>query len=373
MPVVIGFLVGALPTFIVISIYDSSQTNADYVETSIYISVCSNGVTDLNETCDIPPNLGGYGSSTAQRTCQPGCQAFDPYCGDSILKVRFGEQCDDGNNTAGDLCNATCQSETAVPVNPVGAPTRGPIPDLGANPGNIRSDETKVVLRGKAYPEATVNILVDGQQKGTTRADVNADFVYTMSGITPGTATFGFTALDYSGTPSITTSVVFEVLQSAITTVANIFFPPTIRLSDSQVPPGEFVTMSGQTVPSAKVVTEINGKQKATMEATSDIGGLWALQIDTDSIGEGTHTAKSYFKLGEAVRSGWGRSVSLIVGDGPSVCTGFADINSDSKVNLIDFSIFLTHWNTDHAIADFNCNGQVNLADFSIMLFNWTG
>ena len=48
-------------------------------------------------------------------------------------------------------------------------------------------------------------------------------------------------------------------------------------------------------------------------------------------------------------------------------------MNHDGKVNLVDFSIFLTYWATTAPQADFNCDGQVNLADFSIMLFNWTG
>ena len=49
------------------------------------------------------------------------------------------------------------------------------------------------------------------------------------------------------------------------------------------------------------------------------------------------------------------------------------DLNGDGKVNLVDFSILLTHWNTSDSIADLDSSGNVGLPDFSIMLFYWTG
>jgi hypothetical protein len=64
------------------------------------------------------------------------------------------------------------------------------------------------------------------------------------------------------------------------------------------------------------------------------------------------------------------------VGIGQSAAPGFgvrADLNKDGKVNLVDFSIMLTAWNSANANADINEDGRVGLADFSILLFNWTG
>jgi hypothetical protein len=54
-----------------------------------------------------------------------------------------------------------------------------------------------------------------------------------------------------------------------------------------------------------------------------------------------------------------------------------SDLNRDGKVNLVDFSILLFHWNTDGGRsdppADINQDGRVTLTDFSILIFNWTG
>ncbi|MCA9360257.1 hypothetical protein KC850_04480, partial [Candidatus Kaiserbacteria bacterium] len=54
-----------------------------------------------------------------------------------------------------------------------------------------------------------------------------------------------------------------------------------------------------------------------------------------------------------------------------------ADLNRDTKVNLIDFSILLFWWNSNGGDsdppADINRDGNVSLTDFSRLLFNWTG
>lgn len=358
-----------------------SPAQAVTVSSKLYISICGDGIIETGEVCDDGPgnNIGGYGPTFAQRHCNPDCQSYGPYCGDGILQVRFGEQCDQGAaNGGGGLCSATCQ--TLPPSPPAGNPTTGSpavgsIPEVPeATPGTIPSDTaTKVVLRGKAYPNSTVNILLDGQTFGSVQADSNADFLYTNTAVTPGIATFSFSAVDGNGIPSLTDSVVFDVVQGAVTTVANIFLPPTISVSATQIAPGGLLTISGQSVPFANVTTQIDTQASSTLISPVDVSGTWALQLNTASIATGNHAVKAYFQLGTSTQSGFGRSVSFVVGSGSSGCSASPDLNGDKKVNLVDFSIFLTFWDTAGPQGDFNCDGKVNLADFSIMLFNWTG
>ena len=47
------------------------------------------------------------------------------------------------------------------------------------------------------------------------------------------------------------------------------------------------------------------------------------------------------------------------------------DINGDGSVNIVDFSIMLSKWNTSDPGADLNKDGAVNVVDFSILLSNW--
>jgi cysteine-rich repeat protein len=346
------------------------------VQTSLSMLVCGDGINGGGvEVCDDGINLGGYGSTTAERKCMPGCTAYDNYCGDGILQARFGEQCDDGNTIATDLCSLSCRTLAPAGSTVSGSPTVGSTPFIpGAQAGTIASEtQTRVVLRGKAYPNAVVNVLLDGKIKGTALADSNADFQFISTEITPGTATFGFTAKDSNGVESVTTSVVFDVAQSAVSTVANVFFPPTIQVSERQVPKGEPLTVSGFSVPKASISSEIGGGTKTTLNATADGTGAWALRVDTSSLTDGMHTVKSYFKLDTSIQSGFGKSISFSVGEGAFADTGSADLNGDGKVNLVDFSIFLLKWQSDDIQSDFNADGTVNLGDFSIMLFNWTG
>ncbi len=47
------------------------------------------------------------------------------------------------------------------------------------------------------------------------------------------------------------------------------------------------------------------------------------------------------------------------------------DINGDGSVNVVDFSILLSKWNTSDSASDLNGDGIVNVVDFSILLSNW--
>jgi fibro-slime domain-containing protein len=68
---------------------------------------CGDGVVEVQfgEQCDDGTNLATYGGtgSQASKVCGPGCR-WAPYCGDGIVQSQFGEQCD---STSG--CNSMCQ------------------------------------------------------------------------------------------------------------------------------------------------------------------------------------------------------------------------------------------------------------------------
>jgi hypothetical protein len=47
------------------------------------------------------------------------------------------------------------------------------------------------------------------------------------------------------------------------------------------------------------------------------------------------------------------------------------DANGDNCVNIQDFSILATWFNSSHAAADFNEDGRVNISDFSLLSMNF--
>ena len=353
--------------------------------TTINISICGDAIINIGEACDDGLfNDGTYGSTTAQRRCNANCSAYGPYCGDATLQTLYLEQCDDANNTNGDLCSSICIQEQP-PVSTTTPPAPPPTPtSSGGNGGGGVFDgivpvraQTRVVLGGKAYPNSAVNVLKDGLIVGVIQSDSNADFSYETSAITPGPTTFGFWATDSRGVRSITFTTTFQVTQNAVTTVSNVFLPPTIDLKSKKIKISELLDALGATAPSAKVSLYLDKEQLPRVSATSSTSGLWNITVPIEGLqDESFHTIKSMFEqigAGTQAKSGFSQAVSFYVGARDVQTPGSADLNGDGKVNLTDFSILLFHWNTDHAIADLNADGRVNLTDLSILLFGWTG
>jgi len=71
------------------------------VELSVDPPVCGDGIPQLGEECD-------DGNMTAGDGCENDC-TLTPVCPDSIVET--GEECDDGNSTNGDGCDSSCQLE----------------------------------------------------------------------------------------------------------------------------------------------------------------------------------------------------------------------------------------------------------------------
>lgn len=113
-----GTLVDTSPTIVVQSEYQGAE---QALELTIPQSTpwesgggnpCGNGLPDPGEVCD-----DGDGGAPGG-TCNADCSALT-FCGDDTIQNPNGqggnEQCDDGNTTPGDGCDATCQSETPSP------------------------------------------------------------------------------------------------------------------------------------------------------------------------------------------------------------------------------------------------------------------
>jgi len=340
--------------------------------TTLTISICGDTIVNAGEQCDIPGETGAYSTTILGRQCNTVCQ-YGPYCGDGILQTLDGEECDDGNNVSLDFCSATCKTERAD----TGGGSVGGGGSSGSGGKDVPLGDTQVSIQGKAYPNASVTILIDGTTVGTVRTNNKGEFLFNV-GTEPGTASFGFWAVDSHGTRSLTVNTTFDVTQGAVTNLNGILIPPTIKANTVTVNPGAIITLTGQTVPSSNVEVSIdNGKQ--TLTTLSDTSGNWSVDFDTSTVTVNTHTAKARVTTGQNAlksESVYGTVLSLFVGvEGKA--TSNSDLNRDGKVNLVDFSILVFWWGTpggnSNPPADINQNGKVGLEDFSILLFNWTG
>lgn len=359
--------------FTLISIGIPSSSSAQYIATTtLTISICGNEIVDAGEDCDILGETGVYSQTIAGRQCTPQC-FFGPYCGDGILQTIYSEECDDGNNDSGDFCSALCKIE------PAGSGGGGSSGGGSSGGGGSTKDlgDTLVSIKGKAYPSRTINFLLDTVNVGTVRSDGSGNFEFSAK-TSPGTATLGIWATDSAGTRSITLNNTFDVTQGAITNLNGIVLPPTIRVANQNVNPGDSIVISGQSVPNSAVQVHFNNAQ-IIENTTANGAGDWSLTFNTSRLSIAEHTMRARSVVGTpplTTQSSFSSSLQLFVGvDGKA--TTPSDLNRDGAINLIDFSILIFWWQTNggdsNPPADINGNGKVGLEDFSILLFNWTG
>lgn len=349
-------------------------THADPIiaTSTVSVSICGDALINAGEDCDVPGETGAYSTTIAGRQCDTDCN-YGPYCGDGTLQTLFDEECDDGNNTSDDFCAADCTIEFA---DNGGGSTGGGGSSSSGGRDTVLGD-TQVSIQGKAFPNSTVTILIDGTSVGTVRTNSRGEFSFNIA-TDPGTSSFSFWAVDSLNTKSLTISTTFDVTQGAVTNLNGILIPPTIRASKVNSNPGEVIILSGQTVPNVTVEVSIDNNKKV-LTTVSDASGLWSVNFDTSTVSVDTHTVKARFITGSntlKTESTYGTALSLFVGvEGKA--TSNSDLNRDGKVNLIDFSILIFWWGSpggnSNPPADINQNAKVGLEDFSILLFNWTG
>ncbi|MCA9354013.1 MAG: hypothetical protein KC877_00660 [Candidatus Kaiserbacteria bacterium] len=360
----IAFILFVLP----VSVWAGNQ----YATTTLSLSICGNELVDDGEDCDVIGEIGTYSQTIAGRQCTPQC-LWGPYCGDGILQTVHGEECDDGNNDDGDFCSAVCRIE------PAGSGGGG---SSGGNTGggggrDTELGDTIVNIVGRGYPSRTINFLLDTESVGTVQSDREGNFEFATDA-SPGTATLGIWSTDSSGRRSITLNNTFDITQGAITNLNGILLPPTIAVQSQNIDPGAVITVSGQSVPSARVELHVDDSDLVET-TTAGSNGNWTISLDTSRLSIAEHILRARTVVGTpplTTESAFSTSLQLFVGVDGQISQP-SDLNRDGLVNLIDFSILIFWWGTSGGDsdppADINQNGQVSLEDFSILLFNWTG
>ena len=346
---------------------------AQTATTTFRLSICGNSLVDDGEDCDVPGETGVYSQTITGRQCTAAC-FFGPYCGDGILQSPQGEECDDGNNDDGDFCSAICKIE---PAGSGGGGSSGG----GSGGGGGRDRElpdTQVNISGRAYPSRTINFILDGDEVGSAQANGSGVFQFTTEW-QPGTATLGLWATDFAGTRSITLNNTFDITQGAVTNLNEIILPPTVKVSNANFSPGTVLTVSGQSVPNATINLYIDKNNTPVATGQAGSNGQWSIEYNTSRLSSKEYALRARSISGTpplTSQSGFSSTVQLFAGVTGRTNTP-SDLNRDTRINLIDFSILIFWWQTNggdsNPPADINGNARVGLEDFSILLFNWTG
>jgi len=355
-----------------------SQVKANTANTSVIITVCGNTTIETGEDCD-------DGNLSNTDACLNTCK--NAACGDNYIWSGV-EECDDGNTTSGDGCSSICETEAGAVCGDGscnGSETCSSCPGDcggcggggggGGGGGVTPPTTTKVILQGKTFPAAYLTSLKDGQVIANTQADSLGDFKIEVSNMTVGVYTFGIWSEDKNKIKSLTFSFTTNVASNTTTTISGIFIPPTISLGKESVRKGETLNILGYTAPQSEVEIHINSDELIE-KVFSGTGGSWFYNLDTNRIEEGVHSTRAKASTADGLLSTFSQTLLFGVGVGLPAGKGAcpnADLNKDSKVNLIDFSVLLFWWGKSNECADQNSDGIVGLIDFSIMLYYWTG
>lgn len=246
---------------------------------------------------------------------------------------------------------------------------------------------TGVVLSGYAYPLSQVTILKDGVIVAQTIAGADAQFSVRLTNLSSGSYNFSVYTTDDNGIRSTPFSFPIFVGEGVTATVTGIFLTPTIDTDKSAVKQGDDIVIFGQTAPESDVTIQVNSNTQLFRSVQSDKNGVYLYNLNTAPLEKGSHNTKSKTLLDNGESSGYGKAVGFLVGDenisknpGEGAGSCRADLNEDSRVNLVDFSIAafwykkpLNESMKEKEKSCLNGDGIINLIDFSVMAFYWTG
>jgi hypothetical protein len=241
--------------------------------------------------------------------------------------------------------------------------------------------QVSAIFKGLAYPTSNVSLLENGQLVAVTEAGPDAKFEVDLSNVASGTYTFGLWAEDPDGNRSLTQTFTVTLTPGATTIISGIFFAPTISLSEAEVKQGDPLTVLGYSAPQATVSVIVNSTNEIMGNVTSSDDGSWAYQVNTNLLEYGQHTVHANAEASDGSLTTNSNFVAFTVGDETVAApTTVAvppqyDLNSDGRINLVDFSI-LAYWygkpNPPAAVL-FDNASEVDLTDFSILAYYWTG
>ncbi len=235
-------------------------------------------------------------------------------------------------------------------------------------------------IQGLTAPDSKVFILKNSIIISETKSDALGGFGFSLKDQPAGQYTYALYFEDPDGYKSALLNIFLDITKNQTLKLSGILLPPTLNADKSVVKTGENIEFFGYGPKSSGIgllLEDQNGKQQDLSAFTQSTGKF---KFDFKA-----GVVKMSFKAkAKAVIGGrssiFSPTVFFDVGDenksaDTGICPQKGDLNSDCKVNLVDFSI-LAYWfekENPTKSADFNGDGIVDLVDFSILAFFWTG
>ena len=262
------------------------------------------------------------------------------------------------NNTAMQDTLASSTSTSTPPVIPIG----------GGGNNLTWNIPVKLAFSGKTFPDARISV-VDKETSSESLISQNAvsgfngAFEVNFKGFIEGNHTYGLLVKDKDGRSSQTKFYNFG-LSSGETIIKNLIVSPTVGLKNSLVTIGQDVVVSGYALPNSTVEIEIDGVKQKEVITSSD--GFYTASINTEKMSLSSHSIR--VKQSNPL-SDYSLAQTFYVS---KTLEPLADLNGDGVVDIRDWSMFLSRWNSLDAnqkkALDLNGDGKVDISDFAIFI-----
>ncbi len=311
------------------------------VDISALVEGCGDGITNGVEQCD-GSDLGGASCST---------EGFDT----GILG-----------------CSPACIYDTTSCVASTGAGGGGG----NSSPAPATLEAPSILLKGYAFRQGDVIIFKDGQEISRLKSGNDAKWKSQIKNLIPGTYNFSVLGIDKLSRRSSLVNFTTLVSEGVQVTLSDIFVPPTLTLSSTQLQVGEEIILSGESVPNALVKISAEDRDYGSTTVSSD-GSYQKIIPINGFFTIGNHMLKAKSILVEGLESSYGTIMSFSVGSLASTeeagCVG-GDQNCDGGINIADFSI-MAYWfkrGNPPPGVDLNADGRISIEDFSILAYYWS-
>jgi uncharacterized delta-60 repeat protein len=238
-----------------------------------------------------------------------------------------------------------------------------------------QSNNNTPTISGTATPGFTVNVHIDGSVAGTTVADANGDWSFTLSSpLADGAHSAAATETDGFGSTSPLSNTLSFMVDTAAPAAPVIAAPAESTLVNSAWP-----VISGTAEAGATVTIQINGSAVGT--AVASLAGNWSFTPGT-ALANGLHTTRATATDGAGNSSGFSSLVSfstlaalfggpgnldISFGNGGKVVTSFGsnDSGGHAVARQSDGKIVVAGWTTnagnkDFCVVRYNADGTLD-------------
>ncbi|MFC1731822.1 fibronectin type III domain-containing protein [candidate division KSB1 bacterium] len=229
-----------------------------------------------------------------------------------------------------------------------------------------------ISFSGRAYPGSSIEVLTRSALDELinvplelSSVDENGAFVAQTLGLLGGDYFVGLQVTDKDGNKTDFISFNINLLEGNLI-LGDIVIPPTMYIETQGVKIGEDVHISGYGIPQTTLELDIDDEITQVYKLESD--GSYDIVYNVTGLSVDTHYVR--VRVVDSVNDAYSAFSSPRAFKITSLSFPEADFNKDDKVNITDWSIFLSKWGSegDKSSIDFNKDGMVNVSDLSIFL-----